>query len=173
MRRPKDFIAGWIKLSERQKVEYPAALHRYLMRQLHNRDDAQDLAQEAYLRFLQLPNSGVVRKPGAYLFRIAFNLMTEWRLRQDRSVVSCDSELVESQEEVPAETPDLEDQLASRQRLEKVLEQVPVNYRQVLLMSKCDGMSNDEIAKVLNVAPDTVARYLGRAVAFARRAQWD
>ena len=173
MRRPGDSIAGWTKLSENQKVEYPAALHKYLMRQLHNQHDAQDLAQEAYLRYLQLPSSGVVRNPGAYLFRIAFNLMTEWRLRQDRSVVSCDSELVERQEDVPAQTPEPMEQLASRQRLEKVLEQVPANYRRVLLMSKCDGLSNDEIAKVMSVSAGTVARYLGRAVAFARRAQWE
>lgn len=174
MRRPRDLIAGIPKLSETQKVGYPAALHRYLMRRLRDKHDAQDLAQEAYLRYLQLPSSGAVRDPAAYLFKIAFNLISEWRLRRDRSVVSCDSELLDQQAaSVSVETPDMVDQLASRERLEKVLEQVPVTYRRVLLMSKCDGLSNAEIARSLNVTPDTVVRYLGRAMAFARRARWD
>ena len=173
MHGPKDLVGGETSLSDAQKGEYPAALHRYLVRRLRNQHDAQDLAQEAYLRFLQLPNSGVVRNPGAYLFRIAFNLITEWRLRQDRSVVSCDSELMEQRGEVPAEAPGLAEQLETRQRLERVLQQVPVTYRRVLLMSKCDGLSNDDIAKALGVTTGSVARYLGRAMAFARRAQWE
>lgn len=173
MRRPKDLRASDTEPSGHQKAEYPAALHKYLLRRLRHRQDAQDLAQEAYLRFLQLPSSGVVRNSGAYLFRIAFNLITERRLRQDRSVVSCDSELMEQQADVAAPTPELIEQLEAQQRLEKILGQVPVNYRRVLLMSKCDGLSNEEIAKRLGVTPDSVVRYLGRAMAFARRAQWE
>ena len=172
MRRPKKSTQGGDQPSEAGQVEYPAALHTYLMRQLRNRHDAQDLAQEAYLRYLQLPNAGVVRNPAAYLFRIAFNLMSEWRLRQDRSVVSCDSQLLEQHAGI-APTPGPVEQLLSRERLEKVLEQVPLKYRRVLIMSKCDGLSNEQIAQSLNVTAETVVRYLGRAVAFARRAQWD
>ena len=65
------------------------------------------------------------------------------------------------------------EQLLSREHLEKVLEQIPLNYRRVLLMSKCDGLSNAQIAKKLNVTPETIVRYLARAVAFARKARWD
>lgn len=173
MRRPKSSAADAGKLSEAQTAEYPAALHAYLVRQLRNRHDAQDLAQEAYLRYLQLPSAGVVRNPAAYLFRIAFNLMTEWRLRQDRSVVSCDSELMEQHAGAAAPATEPVEQLMSQERLEKVLEQIPLTYRRVLLMSKCDGLSHEEIAQSLQVSADTVVRYLGRALAFARRARWD
>jgi RNA polymerase sigma factor (sigma-70 family) len=173
MRRPKSSAADPGKLSETQTAEYPAALHAYLVRQLRNRHDAQDLAQEAYLRYLQLPSAGVVRNPAAYLFRIAFNLMTEWRLRQDRSVVSCDSELMEQHTGAAAPATEPVELLMSQERLEKVLEQIPLTYRRVLLMSKCDGLSHEEIAQSLQVSPDTVVRYLGRALAFARRARWD
>jgi RNA polymerase sigma factor (sigma-70 family) len=81
--------------------------------------------------------------------------------------------VVEAHADVPDETPELIEQLANQQRLEKILEQVPANYRRVLLMSKCDGLSNEEIAKSLGVTVDSVVRYLGRAMAFARRARWE
>jgi RNA polymerase sigma-70 factor (ECF subfamily) len=154
-------------------AEYPPELHSYLMRRLRNREDAQDLAQETYLRFLQLPDTGVVRNPAAYLFRIAFNLLTEWRHRKDRSVVNYDSDLLSKQPDPATSQPQPIEQLLSQEHLEKVLEQIPATYRRVLIMSKCEGLSNAQIAAALDVTPDTVMRYLGRAVAFARRAQWD
>ncbi len=153
---------------------YNNQLHRYLMRQLRNREDASDLAQEAYLRYLQLPDAGAVRKPSGYLFRIAVNLISEWRLRRDRSAVTFDSELADQRSTAwPDARPDMVEQLTSRERLEQVLEQIPQNYRRVLLMNKCEGLSNAQIAAKLNVTPETVVRYLARAVAFARKARWD
>ena len=75
--------------------QYRSDLHRYLMRRLRSSEDARDLAQEAYLRYLQLPDHGAVRKPSGYLFRIAVNLIYEWRLRRDRSAVTYNSELAD------------------------------------------------------------------------------
>lgn len=153
---------------------YGLRLHRYLIRQLHSHEDANELAQEAYVRYLQVPDAGVIRQPGAYLFRIALNLISEWRLRRDRSVVTFDSELSEHRSRDTADgAPDAVQQLASQQQLAAVLAQIPVRYRQVLLMSKYEGLSNDDIAARMNVTPETVVRYLARAVAFARAARWD
>jgi len=164
--------------SERQRsgVEalYSPALHRYLIARLRSREDAADLAQEAYLRYLQLRDASVVRKPSGYLFRIAFNLISEWRLRRDRSPVSFDSDLAEKRSKDRSDPgADTLERLVSRERLEQVLVQIPVTYRRVLLMSKCDGMTSPQIAEVLHLTPETVDRYLVRATAFARRARWD
>jgi RNA polymerase sigma factor (sigma-70 family) len=153
---------------------YNSHLHRFLIRRLHNRQDASDLAQEAYLRYLQLPDTGVVRNPSGYLFKIAFHLISEWRLRRDRSAVTFDSELADKRSTAwPDTAPDAFEQLTSNERLEQILAQIPQNYRRVLLMSKCDGLSNEQIAAQLHVTPETVVRYLARAVAFARKARWD
>jgi len=159
---------------EHTEPDYSPRLHRYLMRQLRNHDDASELVQEAYVRYLQIPDATAVRQPSAYLFRIALNLISEWRLRRDRSVVTYDSELAERRSLAAADgAPDAVEQLTTQERLEKVLEQVPLRYRQVLLMSKCDGLSNVQIAERMNITPETVVRYLVRAVAFARAARWD
>ncbi|MBS0421413.1 MAG: RNA polymerase sigma factor [Proteobacteria bacterium] len=151
-----------------------SVLHRYLLQQLRNQDDARDLAQEAYMRYLQVPDMSAVRDPGAYLFRIALNLISEWRLRRDRSAVTYDSELTDKVALYAADNaPDVFEQAASSERLQSILEQIPVTYRRALLMSKCEGLSNVEIAKRINVTPETVVRYLARAVAFARAARWE
>lgn len=154
--------------------QYRSELHRYLIRRLRSSEDARDLAQEAYLRYLQLPDHGAIRKPAGYLFRIAVNLIYEWRLRRDRSAVTYNSELADKcSNALPDNGVDVCEQLASAERLRTVLEQIPLTYRRVLIMSKCEGLTHEEIAARLNLSPESVMKYLARATAYARRAQWD
>ncbi|MBX5463423.1 MAG: RNA polymerase sigma factor [Steroidobacteraceae bacterium] len=149
-------------------------LHRYLVRRLHNNEIANDLAQEAFLRYLQLPDAGVVRKPDAYLFRIAVNLIYEWRMRKDRAIVTYSSDLVERFAATLAcsGTDDYE-RLTSREHLQKVLDSMPARPRQVLWMNKVEGKNYDVIAKELGLKPRTVLNALARAIAHARRVQYD
>jgi RNA polymerase sigma-70 factor (ECF subfamily) len=150
------------------------ALHRYLVRRLGNQQDAHDLAQEAYLRYLQGPGAAALRKPTGYLFRIAANLTVEWRTRRNHSTVTFDSELADKRSSAWADaSADVCEQLTTRDELEKILEQIPLNYRRVLIMSKGEGLHYLEIAERLKLAPDTVLTYLARAIAAARRAHFD
>ncbi len=50
---------------------------------------------------------------------------------------------------------------------------MPHNYRQVLWMNKVEGKDYHTIAVELNLKPDTVLNYLARAVAHARRVQFE
>ena len=53
-------------------------LLRFLGARLPNEQDAQELAQEAYLRMLRVSDANLIRDPAAYLFRIARGLLQEW-----------------------------------------------------------------------------------------------
>jgi RNA polymerase sigma-70 factor (ECF subfamily) len=61
--------------------EHNRALMNFLAARLQSESEAQDVAQEAYVRLLQLENPGTVSFLRAYLFRIAGNLAVD-RLRQ-------------------------------------------------------------------------------------------
>lgn len=155
--------------------QYRVALHRYLARRLHNAEDAQDLAQEAYVRFLQIPHVHAVRRPRGYLFRIAVNLIYEFRLRPDRKWITYDSELLEERAETLADpaSKDLGERLSSEEQLDRVLAQIPVVYRKVLLLHKRDGRSYGEIAEELGLSRHSVQKYLARAIAYGRLAKWE
>ena len=151
-----------------------ADLYRYLVRRLRSNEEASDLAQEAYLRYLQLPDPGVIRKPDGYLFRIALNLIYEWRMRADRSPITFDSDLADKRAGAWADVgADIFKQLITSEHLQKVLDSMPHNYRQVLWMNKVEGKDYHTIATELNLKPDTVLNYLARAVAHARRVQFE
>src|SRR5687767_3031982 len=84
-----------VAFSGTDSEQYRPALHRFLTRRLQNAEDARDLAQEAYLRFYQLADTDAVRRPSGYLFRIAVNLVYEFRLKRRQSCVTHDSDALE------------------------------------------------------------------------------
>ncbi len=155
-------------------AQYRPALHRFLVRRLRNSQDAQDLAQETYLRFYQLGEGHAVRRPSGYLYRIAVNLVYEFRLRQSRDRVTYDSGLVESLGEQTADPTlaDPGDRLATMEQVSRILASIPPAYRSVLIMHRRDGLSVREIAQQLNLSGRTVETYLARAIAHARNSRW-
>ena len=155
--------------------QYHAGLHRFLMRRLRSSHNAQDLAQETYLRLLRMDRHELVRKPQAYLYRIASNLVYEFRLRERNEPVAFDSEAVERMADSVAQpaTGDSSEALGLTQQLDAILRPLPPLYRAVFVLRKRDGMSYSEIARTLDISVHTVKKYLARAVAQCRCAPWD
>jgi len=154
--------------------QYRPALHRFLVSRLRNAEDARDLAQETYLRFYQRTCAGAIRRPGGYLFRIAANLIYEFRLRNHRDCVTYDSEMVDtlSERTVDPSGTDPIDQLALTQELMNIVASIPPTYRKVLVMHMRDGHSCLDIANALGLTQPSVRVYLARAIAYARNARW-
>jgi RNA polymerase sigma factor (sigma-70 family) len=167
-RQPMGFVGSAFE-------QYHAGLHRFLMRRLRSTQNAQDLAQETYLRLLRMDRHELVRKPQAYLYRIASNLVYEFKLRERNTPVCFDSEELERAAESPAvpATTDASEDLSLSQQLEALIEQLPPLYRAVFVLRKRDGMSYPEIARTLDISVHTVKKYLARAVAQCRSARWD
>jgi RNA polymerase sigma-19 factor, ECF subfamily len=166
--------AGHIKgLEGRQRRMFPfrefaPRLYGLLLRRLGNPADADDLVQETYLRFLRVGEDKLIEQPEAYLFRIATNLVHEHALHQRRELTLVDDE------ERPLAGPDdtgFDKRMERRlelSRLSEVLAELPPLQGQILLLSKRDGYTRDEIAKRLDLSPHTVKKYLTRAIATCR-----
>ena len=153
--------------------QYHAELHRFLMRRLQSSQHAQDLAQEAYLRLLRVERAELVRQPRAYLYRIAANLILEFRLRAHREPIVFDSDaLAEAAEQISEAPADEGERAADAQQIELILDQLPPLYRAIFVLRKRDGLSYQEIAEQLEISVHTVKKYLARAVAKCRYARW-
>lgn len=155
--------------------ECRARLHVFLSRRLRREQDVKDLVQEVYLRFLQAPQRALIRQPLAYLYRIAANLLHDMRVRDRHGYVTFNSELAEQQAEYRSEAwqSDSFEQLSAQRDVERVLGQLPPLYRAVLLLRKRDGLSCAEIARELGISKFTAEKYLYRAVAHFKEADWD
>lgn len=152
-------------------------LHRFLMRRLQAAADADDLLQTIFLRFWQNPQHELVQKPMAYLYQIASNVLAEHRLRQSRSLVVYDSQIVTDQDEQRSGAEVWVDALGEtqglRQQLERVLIQVPPMYRAALVLRACEGLSFEEIGARLGLSTKSAKTYVSRAIARCRLADWN
>jgi RNA polymerase sigma-70 factor (ECF subfamily) len=141
-------------------------LKRYLRARIGNGAEAEDLAQEVYLRYLRIGRSEVIRSPEAYLFRIAGNAASEWRMRARNRLphsqdclddMPCDDDAAEAIWRA---------QLAAE--LTVALDRLPANYRAAVLLHRRHDLTCQEVGTRLGLSTETVRKYLVRAVALCR-----
>jgi RNA polymerase sigma-70 factor (ECF subfamily) len=136
---------------------------RWLVR---NSNDAEDLVQETYLKALR---SFASFQPGtnfrAWMFQILRNTFLSSRSRLDRLMtVAMDSEEEGAELAVNTETPEVILMNRSNSQLvQRAIGDLPVHYRETLLLCEVEEMSYQEIAEVLSIPIGTVMSRLARA----------
>ncbi len=145
--------------------KYAPALHRYVLRRLRQPEDAPDLTQVIFERFLAVENAELVRNPQAYLFGIASHVVSEYRMREHHNPVTYDSEIVEqAAENLEHATPDnLAERLGAERAINEALACLPDMHRAVLLMVKREGMSYEEAARASKLTVNTIGTYVMEA----------
>lgn len=135
----------------------------YAYRMLSRESEAEDITQETFLR---LWTHAARWQPGkaalsTWLHRIAHNLCIDF-LRKDKSALA--SEL---NEEEPDGTPTIDHHLgaeADRRLLQEALAQLPERQRSALLLTHYQGLSNREVAQILDdITVDALESLLARA----------
>lgn len=136
-------------------------LARWLMR---NEQDAQDVAQEAYLRAFRFFAGFRGGDARAWLLKIVRNTCYSWlhanrplqeATEFDENLLPPDSHALNPEEAVL--------QNDSNTQVRKALELLPPNYREVLILRELEGMSYKEIADITGVPAGTVMSRLSRA----------
>lgn len=150
--------------------EHNQALISLLTLRLRSVHDAKEIAQEAYVRLLQLDRPDAASLLRAYLFRIASNLAID-RLRQ-RNVRYRLAGAVEAElfEELTTRD-DPERCSLAREELELVnncLEELSPTCQQAFWQHRVQGMTVAEIAVELNVTERMVRHHLARAVVYCQ-----
>ena len=134
-------------------------LARWLVR---NDDDAEDLAQEAFLRAFKFFGGFHGGNSRAWLLTIVRNTCYTW-LQQNRAheVLTLFDEELHSVQDANPETILLES--VDRQMLKEALEELPVEFREVVILRELEGLSYKEIANIVDVPVGTVMSRLARA----------
>ncbi len=131
-----------------------------------NREEAEDLVQETYAKALKGFSSFRLGTDfRAWMFRILRNtfLTSRTGLRATMTL-SLDSE-----EEKPAlaaenDTPEtILIERSNRQQVQSAIDELPVHFREILLLCEVEEMSYQEIAETLSIPIGTVMSRLSRA----------
>lgn len=151
---------------------HQGALDGFFRRRVRHPWDAEDLAQEVYLRLLRVDGkeSHAIVDPRAYLFTVASNLVKEHALLQKRNAMKVD--ITEMLHQIEAPQGSAEDEVERelrRRRVEQMLERLPARCRAVLVMQHRDGMSYRDIAARMGVSTHMVKKYVVKALMLCRR----
>lgn len=133
----------------------------------HNREEAQDLVQETYLKAWQSFSSFQLGTNfRAWMYRILRNtFLTSRTALQAAMTVSLDLEQENGPElATTSETPEsIAIQSANRDLVRNVIENLPLEFREILLLREVEEMSYREIAEALSLPIGTVMSRLSRA----------
>lgn len=149
--------------------QYQDRVFRFILRLTGTRDEAMDLTQETFMKAHQaLPGWRPEAQFRTWLFSIAHNAALDVVRRRQRvdfvSVADLDDGEAGHDAPDPARQPD--ERLADRQSmelLERTLQELPTEHREILLLREVEDMSYGEIAATLGIAEGTVKSRLARA----------
>jgi len=152
---------------ERLFREHNEALIRFLRGRVGSRNEALEVAQEAYVRLLSLDQPGAVSYLRAFLFKTAANIAIDRRRRHLNYGKVTERQLF--MELAENRTPERE--VAAEQTLhllEHLIEAMPPKCRESFVMNQIHGLDAAVIAARLGITGSMVRKYVVRALLHCR-----
>lgn len=149
---------------------YKDKVYQISYRMLGNTHEAQDIAQEAFLRaYINLDSYDVNRKFSTWLFRITTNLSID-RIRKkkpdfylDEEISGTDGLTLSSQLAASDDSP--EDEVVMREMQDWVQNEIlslPVKYRSAIILKYIEDLSLKEISEILDLPVATIKTRIHR-----------
>ncbi|HTR82690.1 MAG TPA: sigma-70 family RNA polymerase sigma factor [Bacteroidota bacterium] len=151
--------------------KYHDPICNLLYRMVHEKDEVEDLAQEAFIKaFQSLSSFNEEFAFSTWLFKIATNNCIDYIRKRKLQTFSIDKPIASSDSDFSFEIPDSsyepDRELIARQRtklLDQAIKDLPPKYRTVILMRHSEEKDYAEIAKVLRLPIGTVKAHIFRA----------
>ena len=149
---------------------YQHKLYQICYRMLGNKQEAEDIAQEAFVRaYINLHSYDQKRKFSTWIYRIATNLCID-RIRKKKPDYYLDAEVagtdgldmysqIAADEKLPE---DVVTQMELQERIQYEISQLPDKYRSVIVLKYIEELSLQEISEILDMPLGTVKTRIHR-----------
>lgn len=136
-------------------------LGMYAMRIVENADIAEDLVVNAFAKTWQTIREGkVIENFQGYMYQSVRNECLIW-LRNKKEMVGL--------ENVPEVDDEIIDTSERDAKIWKAIDELPSKCREIFLLSKRDGLSNEEIAEEMGISIKTVKNQITKAFSRLRK----
>lgn len=149
---------------------YKDKVFQLCYRMLGDRHEAEDIAQEAFLRaYVNIHTFQMNRKFSTWLYRIATNLCID-RMRKKKPDYFLDAEVAGTEgldmySQLPSDTKLPEEELVNlelKERIEVEIQKLPDKYRSVIVLKYIEDLSLKEISDILHLPLGTVKTRIHR-----------
>jgi RNA polymerase sigma factor (sigma-70 family) len=157
----KDIVA-WVGS---HVLPHEAAVRAWLKRWTGRDQDVDDVIQEAYCRLSAMDDVTHVGNGRAYLFQTTRNIVLE-QLRRSK-IVRIDNVTDLGSLSIVDEAPPMDRIVAGArelQRVEQLIERLPLKCRRVFILRRIHGVSQREIARMLGITQASVEKQATRAL---------
>ncbi len=143
---------------------YKLALYKVMYRMVLNRDDAEDLVEEAFIKaYRSIKRFDTSRPFYTWLRRIAVNNAINF-LKKERRNLTQPLEYVEKRLSNNRQDPvAMTEQKLMREKINRAMAQLPEEFRVILSLKVEEDLSYNEISRVLEIPKGTVMSRLARA----------
>ena len=153
---------------------YQRPVFSIIFRMIRDREQAEDLAQETFVRvFNHIGRYDPRYKFSSWIFKIATNLTIDWIRRKELKTVSIDGsrnavtsdEMEASAITIVSEDENPEELLEAKElgeEIEEAIGKLRPEYRAAILLRHVEGREYQEIAEILSLPLGTVKTYIHR-----------
>ena len=155
-------IAAWVGS---HVLPHEAAVRAWLKRWTGRRQDIDDVIQEAYCRLAAMEDIAHVGNGRAYLFQTTRNIVLE-QVRRSK-IVHIDNVTDLGALTIVDEAPPMDRVVAGArelQRVEQLIEGLPLKCRRVFVLRRIHGVSQREIARMLGITQAAVEKQATRGL---------
>lgn len=162
------FQRGDVTAFELLVTKYQSKIYDIAYRYTHNAEDAYDLSQEVFERVFK--SLGRFRRKSSFytwLYRIAVNACIDYGRQRSRSQTVSIEEWACSHESLsadpsysPAKAVELQE---LKHQIAKAIDQLPPKQRTVFILKRQEGLSLEEIARILGRSVGTIKAHLFHA----------
>jgi len=149
-------------------VEHLDELYRYALVLTRNPAEAEDLVQETYVR--AIPAMGRLRADSntkGWLFTILRNIwlnqLRKWRNGPQMVEIDVGDGVASNIVEPSKDSHDIYVSKLEAEQVRAAIQELPVDFREIILLREYEDLSYQEIASVLDCPAGTVMSRLGRA----------
>jgi RNA polymerase sigma-70 factor, ECF subfamily len=149
--------------------KYCHKLHQFVLMYLKQKEDAEEIVQEVFIKIWQSKNKiDVYASFESFLFTIAYNA-TMSLLRKRMSETKSREYLKSLQQVSSAEQVLDEIQYKDlKQKVESLLKQLTPRQEEIYRLSREKGLTHEDIARKLNISESTVNNHLVKTIKFLK-----
>ena len=143
--------------------QYADAIYRHCYFRVYNKDLAEDLTQETFIKTWKYITEGKeIKNTKAFLYRVALNLIID--NSRKKQVLAFDQV---KENEASVRLYSMEGSIIERfevQEIIKILDDLDEKYRQVIIMRYINQLSPPEIADILEISTNAVSVKINYAI---------